>query len=151
MGEHIEQGGNHSFHRRIATISHAAILLTILCLAMIHLESVLKPFFIALGIYFVLKPGADWLSKNRFPVFLSYITMLMLFILIITSAAFFAWSQAENLISDDDKQEEYNDKLDNKWKKLKNVPIIGPAIKESVKGDGGGAENPGFLLSIGHG
>ena len=149
MGEHIEQSGNHSFHRRIATISHSAILLTILCLAMIHLESVLKPFFIALGIYFVLKPGADWLSKNRFPVFLSYITMLLLFILIITSAAFFAWSQAESLISDDDKQEEYNDKLDTKWKKLKNVPIIGPAIKESVKGDGGTLG--GDLQSIGIG
>jgi len=149
MGEDIEQGGNHSFHRRIATISHAAILLTILCLAMIHLESVLKPFFIALGIYFVLKPGADWLSKNRFPVFLSYITMLLLFILIITSAAFFAWSQAESLISDEEKQEEYNDKLDTKWKKLKNVPIIGPAIKESVQGDGGTLG--GDLQSIGIG
>mgnify|MGYP002876020579 FL=1 len=104
---------------------------------MIHLESVLKPFFIALGIYFVLKPGADYLSKNNFPVFLSYLTMLLLFILILISTAFFAWSQAQGLIEDEDRQEEYNGKLNQKWKNLKNVPIIGPAITESVKGDSG--------------
>ena len=84
---------------------------------MIHLESVLKPFFIALGIYFVLKPGADWLSKNNFPVFLSYLTMLMLFILILISTAFFAWSQAQGLIENEDRQDEYNDKLNKKWTK----------------------------------
>ena len=136
MGENVQVNSNHTFHRRIATISHGAILLAIFCIAMIHLESVLKPFFIALGIYFVLKPGADWLSKNNFPVFLSYLTMLMMFILVIISAAFFAWSQAQGLIEDEERQEDYNEKLDNKWKKLKNVPIIGPAIKESVQ-DGG--------------
>ena len=137
MGDEIQLGSNPTFHRRIATFSHAAIILAVFCLAMIHLESVLKPFFIALGIYFVLKPGADWLSKNNFPVFLSYLTMLLLFILIITSAAFFAWSQAQGLIENEERQEDYNEKLDQKWKKLKNVPIIGPAIKEAVKGDGG--------------
>ena len=137
MGDEIQLGSNPTFHRRIATFSHAAIILAVFCLAIIHLESVLKPFFIALGIYFVLKPGADWLSKNNFPVFLSYLTMLLLFILIITSAAFFAWSQAQGLIEDEERQEDYNEKLDHKWKKLKNVPIIGPAIKEAVKGDGG--------------
>ena len=137
MGEHVNAGSNPSFHRRIATFSHSAIILTIFCLAMIHLESVLKPFFIALGIYFVLKPGADWLSKNNFPVLLSYLTMLLLFILILISAAFFAWSQAHGLIEDEDRQAEYNDKLNNKWKNLKKVPVIGPAITESVKGDSG--------------
>tara|TARA_B100001113_G_scaffold27138_2_gene19672 strand:+ start:3920 stop:5242 length:1323 start_codon:yes stop_codon:yes gene_type:complete len=104
---------------------------------MIHLESVLKPFFIAMGIYFVLKPGADWLSKNNFPVFLSYLTMLLLFILILISTAFFAWTQAAGLIEDEDRQEEYNDKLNNKWKKLKDLPVVGPAIKESIKEDTG--------------
>tara|TARA_A200000159_G_scaffold94905_1_gene88069 strand:+ start:1103 stop:2425 length:1323 start_codon:yes stop_codon:yes gene_type:complete len=104
---------------------------------MIHLESVLKPFFIAMGIYFVLKPGADWLSKNNFPVFLSYLTMLLLFILILISTAFFAWTQAAGLIEDEDRQEEYNDKLNHKWKKLKDLPIVGPAIKESIKEDTG--------------
>ncbi len=149
MGESPIDTSNSSFHRRIATFSHSAIILTVFCLAMIHLESVLKPFFIALGIYFVLKPGADWLSKNNFPVFLSYLTMLMLFILILISTAFFAWSQAQGLIEDEDRQDEYNDKLNKKWKNLKNVPLIGPAITESVKGDSGTVE--GDLESIGIG
>ena len=149
MGESLIDTSNSSFHRRIATFSHSAIILTVFCLAMIHLESVLKPFFIALGIYFVLKPGADWLSKNNFPVFLSYLTMLMLFILILISTAFFAWSQAQGLIEDEDRQDEYNDKLNKKWKNLKNVPLIGPAITESVKGDSGTVG--GDLESIGIG
>jgi len=151
MGEQVELSNSRSFQRRIATISHSAILLTIFCLAMIHLESVLKPFFIALGIYFVLKPGADWLSKNSFPVLLSYLTMLLLFILIITSAAFFAWSQAQGLIEDDDRQQEYNDKLDQKWKKLKNVPVIGPALKEAVSGEGESLGSDLQSLGIGSG
>ena len=137
MGENSNLIDNHSFHRRIATFSHAAILMTVFVLAMIHLETVLKPFFIAMGIYFVLKPGADWLSKNNFPVLLSYLTTLLLFILILISTAFFAWTQAQGLIEDEERQEEYNDKLNDKWQKLKNVPVIGPAIKESIKEDTG--------------
>ena len=137
MGETSNAGNNPSFHRRIATFSHSAIIVTVFCLAMIYLETVLKPFFIAMGIYFVLKPGADWLSKNNFPVFLSYLTMLLLFILILISTAFFAWTQASGLIEDEERQEEYNDKLNEKWKKLKNAPIVGPAIKESIKEDTG--------------
>lgn len=135
MGEHEENAGRF-FQRRVATISHSAIIFTIFCLGMIYLESVLKPFFIALGIYFVLKPGADYLSKNKFPVLLSYLTMLLLFILVITSAAFFAWTQTQDLLEDEDRQDEYNDKLNSKWMKLKDLPIVGPAIKESVSGDG---------------
>ena len=87
MGE-TSNAGNNPISIVIATFSHSAIILTVFCLAMIYLESVLKPFFIAMGIYFVLKPGADWLSKNNFPVFLSYLTMLLLFILILISTAF---------------------------------------------------------------
>ena len=140
---------NHSFHRRIATASHAAILMTVFVLSMIYLETVLKPFFIAMGIYFILKPGADWLSKNNFPVLLSYLTTLLLFILILISTAFFAWTQASALIEDEERQEEYNEKLNNKWKKLKNAPIVGPAIKESIKEDTGTVG--GDLESIGIG
>lgn len=140
---------NHSFHRRIATASHAAILMTVFVLSMIYLETVLKPFFIAMGIYFILKPGADWLSKNNFPVLLSYLTTLLLFILILISTAFFAWTQASALIEDEERQEEYNEKLNNKWKNLKNAPIVGPAIKESIKEDTGTVG--GDLESIGIG
>ena len=133
MGEVANAGS--SFQDRMAIISHSLIILTITCLAMIHLESVLKPFFIALGIYFVLKPGADYFSKNSFPVFLSYLTMLLLFILVITSAAFFAWSQVQGLVEDEDKQTEYDNKLDQRWKQLKNTPLLGGVIKDATGDD----------------
>jgi len=138
-----------TFHRRVATLSHTAVLLAVLVIAMIQLESVLKPFFIALGIYFILKPGADYLSKNEFPKFLSYLTMLLLFLLIITSAAFFAWSQAQGLVENEERVTEYNEVLDKRWHQLKNVPIIGPAIKEAVK-DGTGTLG-GDLADLGVG
>ncbi|MDP6870226.1 MAG: AI-2E family transporter [Candidatus Poseidoniaceae archaeon] len=137
MGDNQSSRSHPVFHQRIATLSHSAILLSIFVIGMISLEVVLKPFFIALGIYFVLKPGGDILSKNGFPVFLSYLTMLLLFVLILTSTAFFAWSQAQDLADDTSRQAEYNEKLDERWNKLKNLPIIGPAIKEAVK-DGTG-------------
>ena len=151
MGESSYNTSSSSFHKRIATFSHSAIILTVVCLAMIHLETVLKPFFIALGIYFVLKPGADYLSKNNFPVFLSYLTMLLLFILVLISTAFFAWSQAQGLIENEERQEEYNGKLNQKWKNLKKVPIIGPAITESVKGDTGTIGGDLETIGIGSG
>ena len=150
MGEYVENEGR-SFQRRIATISHSAILLAIFCLAMIHLESVLKPFFIAMGIYFVLKPGADYLSKNSFPVFLSYLTMLLLFILILMSTAFFAWSQTQGLIEDEERQEKYDEKLDEKWKQVKNLPLVGPALTEAVDGSDGSLGTDLQSLGIGSG
>ncbi len=151
MGENASLGDSHSFHRRIATASHAAILMTVFVLSMIYLETVLKPFFIAMGIYFVLKPGADWLSKNNFPVLLSYLTTLLLFILILISTAFFAWTQAQGLIENEERQEEYNEKLNKKWKALKNAPIVGPAIKESIKEDTGTVGGDLESLGIGSG
>ncbi len=135
MGEVGHDSATSNFQERITIFSHSLIIIAVICIAMIHLESVLKPFFIALGIYFVLKPGADKLSKNNFPVFLSYLTMLMLFILIITSAAFFAWTQVQGLVEDEDKQSEYDDKLDIRWKQLKDFPVIGGMIKDTTGDD----------------
>ncbi len=149
MGDNSNASKYSVFHRRIATISHSAVLLSILIIGMISLEVVLKPFFIALGIYFVLKPGGDFLSKNGFPVFLSYMTMLLLFLLILTSTAFFAWSQAQGLADDTSRQAEYNDKLDKRWVQVKNLPIVGPAITEAVK-DGTGTLG-GDLADLGVG
>ena len=69
--------------------------------------------------------------------------------MILISTAFFAWTQASALIEDEERQEEYNEKLNNKWKKLKNAPIVGPTIKESIKEDTGTVG--GDLESIGIG
>ncbi|MDP6640368.1 MAG: hypothetical protein QF817_04795, partial [Candidatus Poseidoniaceae archaeon] len=56
------------FMRRLSIFTNVAILVTIVIVAMQTLQEVLQPFFIALGIYFVLKPGADKLSANGFPL-----------------------------------------------------------------------------------
>jgi predicted PurR-regulated permease PerM len=60
------------FGSRVRTISHAAIILTILVLSLIHLRSVIEPFIIAVFIYFLLAPGAHWLNNRGVPLFPSY-------------------------------------------------------------------------------
>ena len=59
--------------------------------------------------------------------------------------------QAQGLIDDEERQEEYNGKLNQKWKNLKKVPIIGPAITESVKGDTGTLGGDLETIGIGSG
>ena len=119
------------FRNRLTMLSHAAVIMTLVTLWLIQLIDVLQPLFIALGIYFVLKPGADTLSKKGFPIMLSYITMLMLAILIVLSAGFFAYQQAANFLDDEERMEEYTDLLDDRWADLKEMPLIGKSILDS--------------------
>ena len=114
----------NTFSRRLSILANGFLLAALLIVAMIQLESVLKPFFIALGIYFILKPGADILSSGKFPIFLSYITMLLLFTLVITSTFFFAWLQTNALIEDEVKMENYNQQLNERWMDLKEWPVL---------------------------
>jgi len=103
---------------------------------LIQLEGVLKPFFIALAIYFVLKPGADAISANGFPLVLSYLTVLLFFFLIVASAGYFAFTQAENLMSDEVEVEKYNTNLEEKWTWLRDDTVFSGAVVEWV-----GSEN----------
>jgi AI-2 transport protein TqsA len=128
---------NNTFHRRLGGLTFAVILLTVLTIWMIELEGVLQPFFIALGIYFVLKPGSDYLSKNGFPLGLSYLTMVLLMLLVIVSAGYVAYDQASDLANDDDKIEDYNGKLNKRWQKIKQAPLVGPSITESLNSTNG--------------
>ena len=116
------------FMRRLSIFTNVAILVTIVIVAMQTLQEVLQPFFIALAIYFVLKPGADKLSANGFPLGYSYFTMFMLFILVIVTAAYVSYSQVEDLSEDEKKMEIYQDNLQRKWKKLQSVPGLGGFI-----------------------
>ena len=54
------------FNRSLSTIVYVCAILTIVSFWLIQLESVLKPFFIALAVYFVLKPGADVCRRTGF-------------------------------------------------------------------------------------
>ena len=128
---------NDTFHKRLGSLAFAAILLTLLTVWMIELKSIFQPFFIALGIYFVLKPGADYLSKNGFPIYLSYLTMLLSAFLIIIAAGYLAFDQVTNLADDEDRIQEYNQQLDNRWNQLKGTPMVGSSISESLNSTNG--------------
>ena len=56
----------------------------------------------------------------------------MLALLIVSSAALFAYHQADDLIGDDAEMQKYNNLLDEKWLNLKGMPIIGPVIVDAV-------------------
>ena len=119
------------FRNRLTVLSHAAVIMTLVTVWLIQLIDVLQPLFIALGIYFVLKPGADYLSKKGFPIMLSYITMLMLAILIVVSAGYFAYQQADNFLDDEERMAEYTQLLDERWLDLKETPLIGKSILDA--------------------
>ena len=122
---------SENFRQRLTVLSHAAVIMTLVTVWLIQLVDVLQPLFIALGIYFVLKPGADFLSAKGFPIMLSYITMLMLTILIVLSAGFFAYQQADALLADEVRMEEYSELLDDRWADVKGMPLIGQSILDS--------------------
>ena len=116
------------FNRRVSTFAHISLLVTLLVIWLIVLKGVLQPFFIALGIYFVLKPGSDYLSSNGFPVILSYLTMVLLTLLIVSAASFIAYQQANDLVQDQEKMDLYNLKLEERWSDLKQSPLIDSAF-----------------------
>ena len=119
------------FRHRLPVLSHAAIIMTLVTIWLVYLIDVLQPLFIALGTYFVLKPGADYMSKKGFPLMLSYITMLLLAILLVLGAGFFAYQQAATLLDDEDRMDEYMEKLDVRWEEVKNMPVIGQSLLDS--------------------
>ena len=128
---------NETFHKRLGNLAFAAILLTLLTVWMIELKGIFQPFFIALGIYFVLKPGADYLSKSGFPIGLSYVTMILSAFLIVVAAGYLAFDQVSDLADDDDRIKQYNQKLDKRWNQLKATPVVGSSITESLNSTNG--------------
>ena len=128
---------NETFHRRLGALAFAAILLTLLTIWMIELKGIFQPFFIALGIYFVLKPGSDYLSKNGFPIGLSYLTMLLSTFLVIIASGYLAFDQVSELADDEERIKQYNDKLDKRWDQIKATPVIGSSITESLNSSNG--------------
>ena len=120
------------FDRRLSAAANVLVIIAVLTIAMIYLQGVLQPFFIALAIYFVLKPGADKLSVSGFPVILSYFTMLMMALLIVSSATLFAYQQADELVGNEEEMQKYNNLLDEKWLNLKSMSIIGPVLVDAV-------------------
>ena len=110
------------FSSRLRTITHGAILLTILVLALIHLRSVIEPFIIAVFIYFLLAPGAHWLNDRGVPLFPSYA-------LVVTALAgaftlFGVWLY-QDVSSFAEGIDEYSKALDEFIDKLESMTILG--------------------------
>ena len=118
------------FNRRVSTFAHISILITLMVFWLIVLKGVLQPFFIALGIYFVLKPGSDYLSSNGFPLILSYLTMVLFTLLLVSAASFVAYQQASDLVEDEEKMELYNSKLESRWSDIKQSPLLGMMLSD---------------------
>ena len=118
------------FSRRVTTFAHAMIIISLAVVWLILLKAVLQPFFIALGIYFVLKPGSDYLSTNGFPVMLSYLTMVLLTLLVVSSASFFAYQQAADVLEDEEKMDEYNILLEERWHDLKTGTALSALLED---------------------
>jgi predicted PurR-regulated permease PerM len=133
MGEAFANWDANTFQNRLSMLTNGLLLAALVIIAMATLEDVLKPFFIALGIYFILKPGADILSEGgKFPVFLSYLTMFMLFLLIIVSTFFFAWAQTQSIIGDEDKINRYNNQLNDRYVDMKDWAVFGMVLPETA-------------------
>ena len=110
------------FSSRLRTITHGAILLTILVLALMYLRSVIEPFIIAVFIYFLLAPGAHWLHDRGIPLFPSYA-------LVVTSLAgafilFGLWLY-QDVSSFAEGIDEYSKALDEFIDKLESMTILG--------------------------
>ena len=110
------------FSSRLRTITHGAILLTILVLALIHLRSVIEPFIIAVFIYFLLAPGAHWLNDRGVPLFPSYA-------LVVTALAgafmLFGMWLYQDVSSFAEGIDEYSKALDDFIDKLESMTILG--------------------------
>ena len=64
------------FSDRVRTFSHIAILLTLGVLAMIYLQGVIQPFILALFVFLLLRPGAEWLKQHNVPTILAYFLVI---------------------------------------------------------------------------
>jgi predicted PurR-regulated permease PerM len=110
------------FSSRLRTITHGAILLTILVLALIHLRSVIEPFIIAVFIFFLLAPGAHWLNDRGVPLFPSYA-------LVVTALAgaftLFGMWLYQDVSSFAEGIDEYSKALDDLIDKLESMTILG--------------------------
>ena len=132
MGESFAEWDTNTFQNRLSMVTNGLLLGALVIIAMSTLEDVLKPFFIALGIYFILKPGADILSSGgKFPIFLSYLTMFLLFALVIVSTFFFAWAQTQSIVGDSEKIDNYNGRLNDRYVDMKDWAVFGMVLPET--------------------
>tara|TARA_B100002052_G_C15883857_1_gene600643 strand:- start:1683 stop:3128 length:1446 start_codon:yes stop_codon:yes gene_type:complete len=118
-----------SFERRLQMAYHGLIITAMVILAAHMLEGVLKPLFLAFGLYFVLKPGADWLNNHGFTTLQANGTMLLLLILAISIIGLFAWLQVEGFLANTEKITELEAAYSALLVRSESWPIIGDYVQ----------------------
>ncbi|MDP6905875.1 MAG: AI-2E family transporter [Candidatus Thalassarchaeaceae archaeon] len=99
------------FENRLRTASHAAILLALGVLALLHLRVVIEPFILAVLIFFLLAPGAHWLNDRGVPLFAAYAFVVAALGAII---GIIGWWLYQDITKFADGIPEYTDKLHEK-------------------------------------
>ena len=120
MGMFSAQFGN-----RLRTLSHGAIFLTILILALIHLRPVLEPFIIAVFIFFLLAPGAHWLNDRGMPLFPAYALVVSGLATLFLLVGMWLYQDLSSFLED---TEQYAQKLDELMAKWEGKTILGFTI-----------------------
>ncbi|MBA45559.1 MAG: hypothetical protein CMB31_03115 [Euryarchaeota archaeon] len=118
-----------TFERRLQMVYHGIIIVAMVILAAHLLEGVLKPLFLAFGLYFVLKPGADWLNNHGFNTLQANGTMLLLLILALSLIGLFAWLQVDAFLSNEQKISELEAAYSSLLVRSESWPIIGDYIQ----------------------
>lgn len=120
MGMFSAQFGN-----RLRTLSHGAIFLTILILALIHLRPVLEPFIIAVFIFFLLAPSAHWLNDRGMPLFPAYALVVSGLATLFLLVGMWLYQDLSSFLED---TEQYAQKLDELMAKWEGKTILGFTI-----------------------
>ena len=118
-----------TFERRLQVVYHGLVIAALVILSAQLLEGVLKPLFLAFGLYFVLKPGADWLSNHGFSTLQANGTMLLLLILALSLIGLFAWLQVDAFLSDPTKISELELAYANLLVTAESWPLIGDYVE----------------------
>ena len=118
-----------TFERRLQVVYHGLVIAALVILSAQLLEGVLKPLFLAFGLYFVLKPGADWLSNHGFSTLQANGTMLLLLILALSLIGLFAWLQVDAFLSNSEKISELEFAYANLLITAESWPIVGDYVE----------------------
>ena len=118
-----------TFERRLQMVYHGIIIVAMVILSAHLLESGLKPLFLAFGLYFVLKPGADWLNNHGFNTLQANATMLLLLILALSLIGLFAWLQVDSFLSNEEKITELELAYSALLVRSESWPIVGDYVQ----------------------
>jgi len=110
------------FAERVRTLSHIAILLTLGVIAMIYLQGVIQPFILAVFVFLLLRPGAEWLKQRKVPTVLAYFLVIFGLVSVVTLTGWLLYADLSKVI---DTVPENMEKIDRLLTTLEGTTILG--------------------------